>query len=221
MYRRLDMDIDAPTALPVAPPKSRRKAYKPTIREAILRNAALPESRRLTNTEIAKELGVRRESVWVALSNLRAEGVITPKTEKPSKDVPGPAAVIDHAAIAERYIEQQLGAPVEVALEQAQSDIMHKDERARRLSQIARLAPSNVSVLAVKALDDQERGSGLSVGPPDPVDEAGKVDRLARIMLAVGKPVVERAYELAYPAVQAVVAESPAPVESLSESLEP
>jgi hypothetical protein len=89
------------------------------------------------------------------------------------------------------------------------------------LSQIARLAPSNVSVLAVKALDDQERGSGLSVGPPDPVDEAGKVDRLARIMLAVGKPVVERAYELAYPAVQAVVAESPAPVESLSESLEP
>ena len=209
MYRRLDMDSDASTALPVAPPKSRRKAYKPTIREAILRNAALPESRRLTNTEIAKELGVRRESVWVALSNLRAEGVITPKTEKPSKDVPGPAAVIDHAAIAERYIEQQLGQPAGEALESAQSDIMHKDERARRLSQIARLAPSNVSVLAVKALDDQERGSGLSVGPPEPLEHSERLERVARLLLALGRPAAEEAFSLAYPAVQASATESP------------
>lgn len=219
------MDPDSSTEIPelTKHKKRNRHAYRPTIREAVLMNAALPEKDRLTHRQIAEKLGVRIASVYVAMSNLRGEKVLTPKESKPAKDIPGPMAMIDHSSIAERMLESALGKPLEQAVQEAATDgVMAKEERAQRLSQIGRLAPSNVSVLAVKALEEMERGSGLAVGPPDPMDSAARAERLAKIQMACGINDTFAAIKLcgwlealAKLAAQAIAVEESAPAEEL------
>lgn len=177
-------DPETMAKLPVGSGKRRKRlgSYKPTIREALLHNATLPEWQRLTAPQLAQRLGVVVQSVYVAASNMRGQGVLALKSARPPRDVPGSAAVVDSFKLAQDMADQEPPPLDDV-------NVMTKDERARKLSHIGRTAPAAVAVNAVTRLDEMERTSGITVGPPDPMTDQDRAERLARILMVCGPEV--------------------------------
>lgn len=75
---------------------------------------------------------------------------------------------------------------------------MDKEERIRALSDIARSSTDSVRISAIKALEDFERITGQTIGPPAPLTQDEQAERLSRLMAAVGRETTDLALKLAF-----------------------
>lgn len=166
------------------------------IRKLLIDNAA---GERLTVLQLSEKTGASSASLYRVQNRLRKEGILAEPmgfAGKRSKRGPKP-------------YRSTLVATVGDVEKLAASPTLSKEERVRALSEIAQLATDSVRISAIKALEDIERGTGTHIGPPIPLDEQGQVERLSRLMQAVGPQVTEKARQRAFSASKEASGELP------------
>jgi DNA-binding transcriptional MocR family regulator len=163
---------------------------KKTLREAIVENMARHEGQRLSVDQLAAVLNVRPSSVHEAYSRLRKSGTIAPSERQVTRAaLPLPANGAQ--AVRGTSPEALLG-----VLERG--EILDAPSRLRLASHLARTAPSPVAVAAIKLLaTDLDPQAKAMAGPPDPLTDAERAERLAKLIVACGREVHRRALELA------------------------
>lgn len=175
----------------------RTKALRTIILENAISQNPLPPR------ELAKTHGLSLQSVYRTTSRLRVQGHLPPSKhqgDKPYKTVESgmkpPAARAKPLRIRQSGAER-IWTPEDVE-QTAFNEVMPELERLQKLSLMARHGTDAISVAAIKALEDLSRAKGTSVGPGKPLTTDEQIARLARLCLAVGQEVSERALRVAF-----------------------
>jgi len=136
----------------------------------------------LSSQEIAVLVGEVPEYCATRISRLRKRGLLPDRAEN-------------------IRLRTSVGAPPESLLPVLAG--LTAPERRRILEEIAKTGAEATKISAIRALEELDRQAGGSIGPKPPLSVAEKVNRLARLMLAVGPSIVEQARVAAFPPTEA------------------
>jgi len=168
-----------------------------SIRTIVLENALSHD--RLRPRDLARKFGVKLDTIYSETVRLRKKGLIPPAAHKFKADKP-PLPQLELAVgtapmgVAEKHkvwVQQDVDDIVN-------SQVMPELERLQKLSNMGRFGPDAISIAAIKALEDLGRARGTSVGPGKPLTEDEQIARLARLCIALGRDISERAFKVAF-----------------------
>ncbi len=173
------------------------------ITKAIIENTKLPNP--LSYVELAAALRARPETIYRTAARLRAEGRIplgrgvTPAppgwksaepTDSPPEPVTAPRSILDTPP--SEWDEDALAAIDKLP-------VLNSDQRKKLLSAIAMRPSAGVGqAAALKTLEDIDKGAGTQIGPPPPLTEVQTIERLSRLMRAVGQVLTQKSMEAAF-----------------------
>ena len=80
----------------------------------------------------------------------------------------------------------------------ADEPLMSSLDRLRILSRLIRTGAPAIKLSAIKLAEELSRVTTERVGPPDPLTEDEAVARLARLLIAIGQPITNKALEVAF-----------------------
>lgn len=173
------------------------------LTQAIIENATAQNPRPWA--EIAAIKGVKPNTVYVMVARLRKKGRIP---AVPTSDGRSVAALNFRDARIAR-MGASVGDPIldtppakwDTATLEAidKLPILTADQRKKLLSLIGMRPSTGVAqAAALGKLEEIDRGAGTQIGPPTPLTEQQQIDRLSRLMRAVGQLVAEKAMEAAF-----------------------
>lgn len=161
---------------------------KKKVTHAIIENANIPHPKPLT--QLAQDLGVSVQTIYTLVSRLRRQGRLAATTRQSVGSIPPqPPPSLPGSELARQAILQQ-------ALDATAP--LNRTERIKRLSQLARGPRDAITIQAIKALEDMDQRAATQIGPPPPLTDHEKTERLARLMLMVGPEITEQAKLLAF-----------------------
>jgi hypothetical protein len=172
------------------PEKKKRRRHRHGVSKAIIANARNPFP--LSPVDLADALDVKPDSIYQLSARLRKQGRLAP-SERQDSGLPSPMAP-------DGFLVRP---PTDwTANDLAAIDrlpILSADQRKKLLTAIAmRPAGGLVQASAVGKLDDLDKGAASQIGPPAPLTEVQQIERLSRLMRAVGQPVATKAMEAAF-----------------------
>lgn len=162
-----------------------------TAQEVIIENYTSEAPKSIP--DLAQEHGFSKSTLQSILSRLRSSGVLPGGTGK--RKSPGrPRKAVSLA--------EELGLTPEFSkhylADLAQVTVLDELDELKILSQVARFGGEMARVRATGELRSRRESRGHTTGPGEPLTRAGRVRRLARLMLAVGPEVVDEAREQAF-----------------------
>jgi hypothetical protein len=180
--------------------------YKPPrklgLTKAILENALAPIPRPIT--QLAVELNCSADTLYALCSKLRRQGRLS-LTKRQT------VGAVEGLKLPDSLPGSQVAQDNALNLALDKEVPMDRLTRIKSLTRIAKIGQDANKIQAIKALEELERGSGTQVGPPPPVSEEEKTQRLARLMVVVGQPITDAAHKLAFTPEEADNAQDQAP----------
>jgi hypothetical protein len=195
---------------------------KPTIHkqranftEAIIEN--VNRTHPLSFVELAGLLGCKVRTLYSIATRLRRQGRMPPRLEESRLLTPMPE-YRPPEPVTRSLLDTPPSEWDENSLAQIDKlPVLNAAQRKKLLSAIGMRPSAGVGqAAALKTLEDIDRGSGTQIGPPPPLTEAQQIERLSRLMRAVGQIVAQKAMEAAFESSEK--GESPLSVESIPSS---
>jgi hypothetical protein len=189
-----------------------KKAPRATgLVRTIIENAR--SSRPLPWADLARILRTTPNSIYRTVSRLRAEGRI-PRSERqppaadyapthiqPPTQPPEPVPSEEPEALsAPSFFDRPPTAWTADDLEAINAlPILSADQRKKLLSAIAmRPGGGLAQASAISKLDEIDKGASSQIGPPPPLTEDQRIERLSRLMRAVGQQTAKKSMEVAF-----------------------
>ena len=176
---------------------------------SIIENAR--SSRPLPWADLARILRTTPNSIYRTVSRLRAEGRIPRSERQPPADAPiyiqptiqppEPAPPEEPEALsAPSFFDRPPTAWTADDLEAINAlPILSADQRKKLLSAIAmRPGGGLAQASAISKLDEIDKGASSQIGPPPPLTEDQRIERLSRLMRAVGQQTAKKSMEVAF-----------------------
>lgn len=173
-----------------------------TIRQLILENAV--SEKPVRPRDLARDHKIAVASIYRSMTRLRAEGLLPKSSYQARRRVPYAESASDVARAHKPESEAESGPKLPFWEQKdvdaiVNSEVMPDLERLQKLSQMARFGPDAIAIAAIRALEDLGRARGQSVGPGKPLTEDEQIARLARLCIALGREISERAFKVAFP----------------------
>lgn len=174
-------------------PKGR---YRTGITKAILLNSRLPHP--LVPTDLADALGVPPSTIYRIATRLRKEGRLAPsdRQEFAKSKAPTPILPPEPSSFFDRPPTEWDSSDL-AAIDRL--PILTADQRKKLLSAIGmRPGGGLTQTSAIGKLDDLDKGAASQIGPPPPLTEQQQIERLSRLMRAVGHSTATKSMEAAF-----------------------